>query len=264
MLPSGRLFLDPNAVYQNRRALHRAKWLVDSLSADLQSDPELGHFAMASCRGRRFLRPTLPTGSKGRLKTRPFPGIRRRGRESAEELNRSSDLVARVADSHPRLLAWLAEGRVSCYWNVFGFWIAFLRLVPGLRWIVWRLLFEPVARRAPWRLELYEAILQRERYKRNNRPYANRFSPTLTIGKTPGLSAVTEMAAITPTASREDMRRKIEKMSSGCIGVSGLRGSGKSSLIHDFCRHRYGTPKRSRPAALIARTQVHGPGATEV
>ena len=134
---------------------------------------------------------------------------------------------------------------MSCYWNVFGFWIAFLRLVPGLRWIVWRLLFEPVARRAPWRLELYEAILQRERYKRNNRPYANRFSPTLTIGKTPGLSAVTEMAAITPTASREDMRRKIEKMSSGCIGVSGLRGSGKSTLIRDFCSHRYGTPKRS-------------------
>ena len=32
-------------------------------------------------------------------------------------------------------------------------------------------------------------------------------------------------------------------MTSGCIGVSGLRGSGKTTLIRDFCAHRYGSPR---------------------
>jgi hypothetical protein len=107
---------------------------------------------------------------------------------------------------------------------------------------MWRILFEPIARRAPWRLALYEVILEDVRY-RLNRSRADRLSTKLAMSDcTPGLSAVTDAAIITSTASRKDLRAKIEKMSSGCIGVSGLRGSGKTSLIHDFCRHRYGTP----------------------
>jgi len=144
-------------------------------------------------------------------------------------------LVAEVADSYPRLLAWLTEGQVSKSWNVFGFLIAVLRLIPGVRWVMWRILFEPIARRAPWRLALYEVILEDVRY-RLNRSRADRLSTKLAMSDcTPGLSAVTDAAIITSTASRKDLRAKIEKMSSGCIGVSGLRGSGKTSLIYEEC-----------------------------
>ncbi len=156
-------------------------------------------------------------------------------------------LVTEVADSYPRLLAWLTEGQVSRYWNVFGIWIAVLRLIPGVRWIVWLIVFKPVARHAPWRLALHEAILQDMRAKLNENRGAGRLSPKLALNTcTPGLSAVTDIVAITPTATRDSLRTRIEKMSSGCIGVTGLRGSGKSTVIRDFCGHRYGTPMGGR------------------
>jgi hypothetical protein len=173
------------------------------------------------------------------------PTKSRRGNESDEDLRNDQSLrmVAEVADSYPRLLAWLTEGRANKYWNVFGFLIAVLRLIPGVRRIIWHILFEPVAHRAPWRLALQEVILQEERCNFNNRPGADRLSTKLSMSDcTPGLSAVTDVTMLTSTASRKDLRRKIEKMSSGCIGISGLIGSGKTSLIHDFCRHRFGTP----------------------
>ena len=190
----------------------------------------------------------------GRQRNPPFPMIWPRDRERGEDPKEDPGLrlVSEVADSYPRLLAWLTEGQVSRYWNVFGFLIAALRLVPVVRWIMWRILFEPIARRAPWRFALYEAILEDDRLEFNNRPGADRLSAKLVMNDcTPGLSAVTDAAIIAPTASRDDLRTKIEKMSSGCIGVTGLRGSGKTSLIHDFCRHRYGTPAWT-PADMTA------------
>ena len=59
---------------------------------------------------------------------------------------------------------------------------------------------------------------------------------------------------MTETAARRLLREKIEKMSSGCIGVTGLRGAGKSTLIRNFCGHRYGTP----PYARGNRTELPG------
>jgi hypothetical protein len=169
--------------------------------------------------------------------------------------------VAGVAEIYPRLLAWLAEGRASWHWNLFGGWIAVLRLIPGLRWILWHFLLEPVARRAPWRFELQEAILQDKRYNYNVK-HRDKSSTTLIIRETPGLSAVTDVATITQTATCNKVREKIEKMSSGCIGVSGFRGSGKSALIRDFCRKRYGTPTWSEsnlPCLPGLRLAVHAP-----
>ena len=210
MRPSGRLFLDPNAVYNNRRALHRAKWLVEDVGADVDSALELGHFreagsprpadvrvgvASAAERGdpavpsvprRRFPGRLLRSASREGPKIRPFPGVWRKDPVTKEELTRAWRLVAGVAEGHPRLLVWLAEGQVSWYWNVFGGWIAVLRVIPGLRRMMWRLLFKPVARRAPWRLELQEAILQETRYKINNGPRGARLSTALTITETPG------------------------------------------------------------------------------
>ena len=214
MRPSSRLYLDPDVIFRDRRARQRAKWLFDYVSRDVRSSPEL--------RG---------TG----------PGVASVDEDVGKD--EALRLVAEVADGYPRLLAWLTEGQVGRYWNVFGLLIAVVRLIPGVRWVTWRILFEPVAQRAPWRLALYEVILEEERNKHNKSQNAGRLSAKIAVDRcTPGLSAVTDMTRIAPTATREDLRTKIERMSSGCIGVSGLRGAGKTSLLHDFCRRRYGTP----------------------
>jgi hypothetical protein len=228
MRPSGRFFLEPNSVYKDRRAVHRANWLVNDVSADVDSALE-------------------PPVRRTEKSIKPFPPLRSKGPYSPEQ-QANWELVAGVAENHPRLLAWLAEGRVAWYWNEFGTMIAALRLVWGLRWLAWHYLFEPVARSAPWRVELYEAIFQKRRLDRNNelnKLWNEQDKPpiVLTMTSISGLSAVTDMATVTRTAARNVVRKKIEVMSSGCVGVSGFRGSGKSTLIHDICRHRYGTPE---------------------
>jgi hypothetical protein len=157
-----------------------------------------------------------------------------------------------VAEEYPKLLVWLTDGQVRRHSprNVFATWISAARLIPGLRWLLWRLIFRRVARRAPWRPALYEAILQ-QRWKNENRSEERRarlgddfLSRT---GGFPGLSAVSDLAVIMPTSARDELREKIVSMKAGCIGVSGLRGSGKTTLIHDFCSHRYGTPRTLPP-----------------
>lgn len=171
---------------------------------------------------------------------------------TSEDLNDLAEdqalrMVAEVADSYPRLLVWLTEGRVSSYWNVFGSWIALARLLPGANWVLWRVLFRPIAYRAPWRLALYELILQEKRHEFNRGLGKERLGTKLTMEwSTQGLSAVTDVTLVAPTESRTELREIIEKMSSGCIGVTGLRGSGKTTLIRDFCRHRFGTPVFAR------------------
>jgi hypothetical protein len=82
-------------------------------------------------------------------------------------------MVTEVADSYPRLVTWLTEGRVSRYWNVFGTLVWVLRSFLVTRWIAWRLVFMPIARHAPWRFALHELILQRRRYELNNQRRAD-------------------------------------------------------------------------------------------
>jgi hypothetical protein len=167
--------------------------------------------------------------------------------DEALKTNQILRLVAAVADSYPRLLAWLTEGRVSSYWNVFGILISLVRVIPVARRLVWLIIFKPVARHAPWRFALRDVLLQEERSEVNG-ILGNRTNQSLRISGdtrehgTQGLSAVTDVTMIAQTAARDALRKKVENMSSGCIGVSGLTGSGKTTLIRDFCRHRYGTP----------------------
>lgn len=173
--------------------------------------------------------------------------------------------VAEVAEYYPRLFIWLREGQVGGVWNIFGIWCAVLRLIPGPRWILWQLLFRPVADAAPWRVALYASILQRERFAINKpaasssseHPAAHNGQPhppgdkrsAAKTAKFPrpgmGLSAITEEAAVLRTTMRDDLHDRIVTMSSGCIGISGLRGAGKSTLVQGFCAHRYGTPRTS-------------------
>ena len=79
--------------------------------------------------------------------------------------------VAEVAERYPRLLVWLAEGQVHSkgLQNIFGVPVALLLRVPGVPRILDKVLFLPVAKLAPWRPALYEAIAQQQRYKRNQR-----------------------------------------------------------------------------------------------
>ena len=234
MLPSGRLFLNRDSVYSNnRRARQRADWLHEYVGAYADKAAEFG--------GDPGEPPREP-------KTPAFPGRRRTDpdRDDNERQTRWG-VIAEVAEDYPRLLTWLAEGQVRGFWNVFGAWIGFLRLIPGLRRIVWLKIFKPVAPHAPWRVALYEAILQGRRNEANKK--ADRLTGNLTVRGLgiPGLSAVTDVAVITPLRARRELREKIVDMSSGCIGISGLRGSGKTTLIRDFCRHRYGTPLYPSP-----------------
>jgi hypothetical protein len=157
------------------------------------------------------------------------------------------DLVAEVAEHYPRLLSWLAEGQVGVLWNVFGVWVGVLRLVPGLRWLLWYLIFAPVAMVAPWRVALYETILQEERKRINEQVPTPEGTEKIPRSGMPGLSAVTDEPVILPTSVGDDLDARIVTMSSGCVGISGLRGAGKSTLIQDFCAHRYGTPRYAKP-----------------
>ena len=235
MLPSERLFLDRDLVFGNRRARQRAIWLYEQVRFQASLAPELGGTPGLS-------EPPRP---------RPFPKF---GADPERNIEAWHSL-AEVAESYPRLLIWLTEGQVSRLRNVFGFWVAIMRLIPGLRWLLWRLMFKPVAARAPWWPALYEIFLQKERSGRNQKLRAEEgkaadrgFGKTLTIpaGGTPGLSAISEVAVITQIHVRDILRGKVAGMAAGCIGISGLRGSGKTTQIRDFCSHRYGTRPASR------------------
>jgi len=230
MLPSGRFFLSRDSVYEtDRRARQRALWLYDQVLEDVEKTPELN----------------MPKADRHKTRQPPFPKLRGKEPEVGDkECQRVWGVVAEVAAPYPRLLAWLAEGRVSGTWNVFGSLVGVTRLIPGLRWLLWHFMFEPVARYAPWRTALYEAILQDQRSKQNETP-----AGTLICNgsEVPGLSAITDVAAIQDLPGRHELRQRVVNMSSGCIGISGLRGSGKTALIQDFCSHRYGTPHIPTP-----------------
>jgi hypothetical protein len=243
MLPSGALFFDRDTVYEIGRARHRADWLYEQVRFDVDSAPEFGDRA-ATPRGPQIS---------------PFPKYG----QNPQVDDYKWHVVAECAEVYPKLLVWLAEGQVRGLRNVFGSWVALLRVIPGVRWLLWRFMFKPVAARAPWRPALYEAILEKRRLAINREDIdsaaVDRFAPTLTArgAGTPGLSAVTDAAVFTPTGARDHLRDKVVSMTAGCIGVSGLRGSGKTTLISDFCAHRYGTPGHL-PANDVERYPLRG------
>src|SRR5438128_2725692 len=130
MGPSGELFLDRDEVYQSAGAQWRARWLYDHVRFKVHSHSELRDLG-----GRK---PAPP-------RERPFPRRFRRHRHPV--ISRAHwHVVAEVAENYPKLLVWLTEGQVHARGlrNVFGFYVAVLRLVPGLRWLLWQFIFKPV------------------------------------------------------------------------------------------------------------------------
>lgn len=126
-------------------------WLYDCVLEDVEKAAELSILA----------------ADRHEAQEPPFPRLwGKEPRIDDGECRRIWGVVAEVTAAYPRLLAWLAEGRVSGTWNVFGFVVGVARLIPGLRWLLWHFMFEPVARYAPWRTALHEAILQEQREKK--------------------------------------------------------------------------------------------------
>jgi hypothetical protein len=226
MLPSGTLFLDRDDVYNDERARYRAYALYDVIlrrvEADLASE--------ARPRNMDCLKKVTDDQDK-------------------EEYLKQWHTVAEVAEAYPKLLVWLAEGKVAGLRNVFGLLVALARLVPGVRWVLWYIMFRKLADRAPWRHALYEAVRQRYLLEQNEAakdPHVqpDMFSTTMRAESSRlRLSSVADVTVPVHRMARDDLHAKIVHMSSGCIGLSGLRGSGKSTLIRDLCQHRYGTPK---------------------
>jgi hypothetical protein len=256
MRPSSRIFFDPDVIYEDDRARQRALWLYHDVGKQVRTAPELKRCPVQVESAKDRLDALTGAGQKVGPFPSPWRKLRRKDQEDSQPWERDERLqrVAEVADSYSRLLTWLAEGQASGYWNVFGTWIAILRYIPGVRRLVWRYFFKPIADHAPWRLALYEVILQAVRSELNKK-CADQPGLRLAMNNSAqGLSAVTDIAMMTETTARRQLRTKIEKMSSGCIGVTGLRGAGKSTLIRDFCGHRYGTP----PWARRGQTELPG------
>ena len=218
------MFLDPNVIYQDRRARQRAKWLFNYVRSEALSSPEFTET-------RLNLAPDAESSrSPGveHVKVKPFPKMWSQADERDGDLeeDRGLQLVTEVANSYPRLVSWLTEGRVSRYWNVFGIVVSVLRTIPVVRWVVWQLIFKPVARHAPWRFALCEVILQQERYQLNNRLGNHKLSDKLVMTDcTQGLSAVTDAAMIAPTTSRAELRlrsRRCRRAASASVGCPEL------------------------------------------
>jgi hypothetical protein len=240
MLPSGTLFLDRDVVYQDLRARYQAYALYDLIFRQVRADLD-----------------GSPRPDAGRL---PFPnkvpcGLSELAEKRQERLDdlllTAWHTVAEVAEAYPKLLVWLAQGKVSGLRNVFGALVAVARLMPGVRAILWHLMFKKVADRAPWRPALYEAVQQSYLRDKNQDAISpdvppNRFGTEMDA---PGagrhrLSSVADVTVPMRTTARDNLRAEIVHMSSGCIGVGGLLGSGKSTIIRDICQHRYGTPEQ--------------------
>jgi hypothetical protein len=121
-------------------------------------------------------------------------------------------------------------------------------------------MFEKVADRAPWRPALYEAV-QQSYLRDKNRDAISPDVPPNRFGTEMGapgagrhrLSSVADVTVPMRTTARDNLRAEIVHMSSGCIGVGGLLGSGKSTIIRDICQHRYGTPEQLPPEKRSAR-----------
>ncbi len=225
MLPSATLFLDRDEVYNDARARFRAYALYDLVLSQVKADIED--------------RPR-PRDMEFRKKVA--------GDRESDEYRQQWHIVAEVAEAYPKLLVWLAEGNVEHLRNVFGLPAEVLRRVPGVRWLLWHFMFRMVADRAPWRHALYDAIRQRHLFEENDAAKKrgsdpDLFSETMTAqARRIRLSSVTDVTVPVRRRALYDLNTKIAHMSSGCIGVGGLRGSGKSTLIRDLCQHRYGTP----------------------
>lgn len=103
---------------------------------------------------------------------------------------------------------------------------------------------------ATYRLGLLERGVLPFLRERINRALTEDYSLVLRFESARGLSELADEAFEVPTAATEHLKRLIDEMPGGSIGIAGPRGAGKSTLIRAFCTGRFRPP--SGLAASVA------------
>jgi hypothetical protein len=80
----------------------------------------------------------------------------------------------------------------------------------------------------------------------------------LSAFETPGLSELFDPAYEIPTEAAQRVERLLSQMPGGSVGISGPRGSGKSTLIRSFCAGRYASGD-DQLAALVSAPVEYSP-----
>ena len=83
-----------------------------------------------------------------------------------------------------------------------------------------------------------EAALERVRVRLNELGRRSAFEESLVAREAPGLGAAIDPSRVILTSTMDDLARLIDRISSASVGISGIRGIGKSTLIRWLCTER--------------------------
>jgi NACHT domain len=83
-----------------------------------------------------------------------------------------------------------------------------------------------------------QAVLERVRVRLNEIVRRSAFETSLRAREAPGLGAATDPSRIILTRTMDDLARLIDRIPSASVGISGIRGIGKSTLIRWLCADR--------------------------
>jgi hypothetical protein len=83
-----------------------------------------------------------------------------------------------------------------------------------------------------------EAALEQVRVRLNELGRRSAFEVSLLAREAPGLGAVIDPSQVVPTKATEDLARLAERLPSASVGISGIRGVGKSTLVRWLCTDR--------------------------
>ena len=83
-----------------------------------------------------------------------------------------------------------------------------------------------------------QAALERVRVRLNELGRRSAFEESLVAREAPGLGAAVDPSRVILTSTMDDLARLIDRLSSASVGISGIRGIGKSTLIRWLCTER--------------------------
>lgn len=83
-----------------------------------------------------------------------------------------------------------------------------------------------------------QAVLERVRVRLNELGHRSAFEQSLVAREAPGLGAVIDPSQVILTRTMDDLARLIDRIPSASLGISGIRGIGKSTLIRWLCTER--------------------------
>jgi hypothetical protein len=83
-----------------------------------------------------------------------------------------------------------------------------------------------------------QAVLERVRVRLNELGRMSAFKISLVAREAPGLGAVTDPSRVILTRTMDDLAHHIDRTPAASVGISGIRGIGKSTLIRWLCTER--------------------------